>query len=399
MNGGAFWLITAPIAVALISYPLRKTFLVGLVTAAWCGLVSWILYLWPTGIFWVFGRQVDTTRTWEVAGFAFRLTRSGARSWMFMAYLTLLGIALLAALFPEMRPGLVWGNAWLSALAMVWLSTSVWQEFLFVAIAAATAAIGLAGPPSSRGGWRAMLFPALVYPVTVVAHQYASLAPLRPGDPHPLAVASMLLSVAVFPLLLLFPFHGAFPAIGEESDPSPAILWALLWPAAIQAVLYHLSRQTPWWRMESGMTWLTWAVWATLAWVLLASAWQRKPGRVWGYAALATWVILLRQSQATWVTYLWRGLGVAAAAFAVAAMGDNMKWRLLPRRLAAVRRWCCAALYLAGVLALAAMVVRGSDVVAWEGALRAGAGLSLAVGAVVALVREMRSPSGRGFTT
>jgi hypothetical protein len=387
VNGGAFWLITAPVAVALISYPLRKTFVAGLVTAAWCGLVSWILYLWPTGIFWVFGRQVETTRVWEVAGFSFQLTRSGTRSWMFMAYLTLLGLALLAVLFPEMRPGLAWGNFWLSALATVWLSTSVWQSFLFISLAAAIAAMGLAGPPSARGAWRAMLFPVLVYPLTVVAHRYASMAPLRPGDLHPLAAASVLLSAAIFPLLLLFPFHGAFPAVGEESRPTPAILWVLLWPEAIQALLYRLSQQAPWWNMESGISWLTWAVWGTLAWVLLAAAWQRKSGRLWGYAALVTWVFLLRQSESTWTMYLWRGLGLVAAAFAFSVERSDLGWKLLPRRLAWVRRWSSVLLYLAGMLALAALMIQGGGVVTWEGALRAGAGASLAVGTVSVLVR------------
>ncbi len=391
MNGGAFWLITVPVAVALISYPLRKTFVAGLVTAAWCGLASWILYLWPTGIFWVFGRQVETTRVWEVAGFSFQLTRSGTRSWMFMAYLTLLGLALLAVLFPEMRSGLVWGNLWLSALASVWLSTSVWQGFLFVALAAVVAAIGLAGPPSARGAWRAMLFPVLVYPLTVVAHRYASIAPLRPGDLHPLAVASVLLSAAVFPLLLLFPFHGAFPAVGEESRPGPAILWALLWPEVLLALLYRLSQQAPWWHMESGISWLTWAVWLTLAWVMLASAWQRNPGRVWGYAALATWVLLLRQSEPTWTMHLWRGVGLAASALAASVMRSRAEWRLAPRWFVKGRWWCCAVLYLAGMLSLTALMVRGGSVVPWEGALRAGAGASLALGTALVLIRDRRS--------
>ncbi len=388
MNGGAFWLIVLPLVAASVVYFVRHTFLAGLITAAWTALVAWILYLWPAGVFWVFGQQVDTTRTWRIAGLAFQLTKDTSRSWVFMAYLVVLGLGVLAVILPEMRPGLAWGNLWLSALAALWLSSSVWQEFFFVVVAAAIVSIGLAGPPSSRGAWRVVLFPALAYPLVILAHRYASIASLRPGDPHPLAIASIFLSVAIFPLLLLFPFHGAFPAVGEEAHPTLAVLWAVLWPAAIQALLVQVSRQLPWWTMESGISWITWAVYGTLVWASLASLWQRKPGRLWGYAALTTWVLLLRQGEPSWGIPMWRGCGLVAAAVGIAGLNSRARWKLLPRRVEPLKKWCCSFLYVAAILALAYLVVKSGGA-SWEGTLRITAGIALAVGVVPTMAHTL----------
>ncbi len=380
MHSFAFWIIAWPLVTAVLVYPFRKKWLSGAI-ASLCSLMAlWLVRAWPAGDFWVFGYRLSATEPWRFSGGTFIVTV--ARKELLLAYAVLASVGILALAFDSYRKALVWAFVWASALSALWEATGVGGVFFLLVLASSLGAIGVAGKPHARGGWRAMLFPSLSYPLVLIAMWYASQAPLNPEDGHVLFRASMLISAAIFLSLMIFPFHGAFPAIGEEANPPAGFVWFMLWPAAVWSVVLKMHQSLTWWHASRWTSWVELSLLGTLILVAAAGFWQRSPGRVLGYAVLATWTLFL-QTGTFGSMGLWeRGVGIEVAVLGLTMLRETLeavpfRWR---------RHWKALAtlLYLAGIWIVVLGIIKSGSSLKSHRLMVYGAAFSLLVGSVVA---------------
>jgi len=385
MHSFAFWIIAWPLVGAALVYPFRERWLSGAIASLCSLMVLWLVRAWPAGDFWVFGYPLSATEPWHFSGETFVVT--SARRELLLAYAVLVSVGILALIFDSYRKSLVWAFVWVSVLSALWEATGMGGLFFLLVLASSLGAIGVAGKPHARGGWRAMLFPSLSYPLVLIAIWYAAQAPLNPEDGHMLFRASMLISAAIFLSLMIFPFHGAFPAIGEEANPPAGFVWFMLWPAAVWSVVLKMHQSLTWWHASRWTSWVELSLLGTLILVAAAGFWQRSPGRVLGYAVLATWTLFL-QTGTLGSMGLWeRGAGLGVAVLGLTMLLETLKavpfrWR---------RHWkaLAASLYLAGLWIVILGIVKTGSGLGSHRAMAYGAVLSLLLGSVAATARKL----------
>lgn len=389
MHSFTFWMICSPLVVAAVIYPLWSRWIAGAMVSAFSAILFWLVWVWPANEFWVLGYRLSRIEPWNPSGLSFSI--SSARTWLLVAYGVLFSVGVLALFFRSYRRILVWSLVWLASLSALWGSLELRQMFFMLSATAAVASIGLAGGLHARGSWRAMLFPAFSYPLTIVATWYVSRASLNPGDPHPFAYASALVGAALFPSLMIFPFHGAFPAIGEESSPPAGFVWFLLWPVAVWSVLIKVHQNVAWWQALPWASWLELSLVGTLLLVVFAGFWQRSPGRVLGYAVLATWALFLQRGAFGIGGFLLRGSGVGLSALGLVLLKE------LPTAVPpGWRRWHVAAgagMYMAGMVLLVAGIVQFGEILKAYSLLIYAAAVSVFIGAALTSIAELW-PSG-----
>jgi hypothetical protein len=390
----SLWTILFPLMVAAIVYPFRGRWIAGGISAAMSLLALWLVKVWPQVDFYVLGYRIEVGKTWNLAGVAF--DSSSSRNWLMVAYAVLLSVGILALFLNTYRRTLVWSFVWVSVLTALWASVEVRQAAFLLSAAAIVAVFGVAGRPHARGAWRTMLFPSFAYPLVSVAVWYVSQVSLNPENRVPILYASTLVSAAVFASLMIFPFHGAFPAVGEEAEPPAAFVWFLLWPVAVWSVVVKAHRLLPWWSASVWTGWVELSLWGTLLLVIAAGFWQRSQGRTLGYAVLATWVLFLQVGSLGSRGLLLRGAGVAVAAFGITMLREV--YERVPFHLKKTWDVLGIVLYLAGLGILCFGIVRfGQQMEAYRLLIEAAA-LSVFVGGVVSSVAYIRKEGILDFT-
>jgi multicomponent Na+:H+ antiporter subunit D len=144
------------------------------------------------------------------------------------------------------------------------------------------------------GALRMLLPPLLAAPLFLLAAWYIDAIPLNPQDVGLTQTAGVLLGLGLLALMTPFPLHSAVPALAEKST-APAVLLVTLLRQL--AVLYLTARvlfaypfvyqQTDW------PIWLSWLGLITTVWGGAAALGAINAGRLWGYAALSDWGLII----------------------------------------------------------------------------------------------------------
>jgi len=210
------------------------------------------------------------------------------------------------------------------------------------------------------GPLRLLIPPILAFPLFLVAQWYLEQIPLNPQNSGPAESAALLLTIGVLFLLAPAPLHSAIPSTTESAPPVVSALVLLLYQLALLHLLFRLINLYPFIATESSFElWLTWAGLITTVWGGLAAAGSTHPGRLWGYAALHDWGLILMllaiPSPTTWPLALFlfalRAASMLTAAAGLAVLEHHLGGFSLSRLRGAGNRlpWTSAAFLLGGL--------------------------------------------------
>ena len=149
-------------------------------------------------------------------------------------------------------------------------------------------------PISPEGPLRLLIPPVLAFPLFLIAAWYIAQIPLNPQDVSTTQTAAQLLAVGILLLLAPAPLHSALPDTAQVAPPIVTALLTLLYQLALLHLIFRIVSAFPFITQETTLgLWLTWAGLATAVWGGIAAAGAAHPGRLWGYAALHDWGVIL----------------------------------------------------------------------------------------------------------
>lgn len=298
-------LIGALLALTLVTFLLRNfqliTGIVAMVSTA--GLATWFWQLnssAPLTSIPFFGIPVDMSDTVERFGFTLQLQSgavpilSGTMGLAALAFLLSLRTDHGASFVPSAL-ALVTGYVTLALLTSGPLAPALLAPVFLIALSSLSVFVFHAGRPiRSDGPLRLLIPPALALPLFLVAAWYIAQIPLNPQDASATQTAAQLLAIGILLLLAPAPLHSALPDTAEVAPPIVTALLTLLYQLALLHLIFRLISAFPFITQETTIgVWLTWAGLATAVWGGVAAAGTSHPGRLWGYAALHDWGVIL----------------------------------------------------------------------------------------------------------
>lgn len=292
------------IGTASISFLLRTwTRLVAVIGAGAAALLA--IWVWSLDLslpIWIlpFGVSVDLEAPLVLSGYSLQLRVSNTpilASYLLLAALTLALNALHThdTLFPAQVWMLLTGYSVLTLLTNAPTAPIVTSSVLFIMLTALSVYVLHGGRQRNLNvGVRLLIPPVLATPLLLVGGWWLEQIPLNPQDLVFMQTAGTLIGLGFLVLLTPFPLHGAWSASSESSSPAAALLVGLfyqlgvLYLAAQALTLYpFIFRQTNWPVWTSALGLLT-AIWGGVAAMGTTHA-----GRLWGYAAIHDWGLIL----------------------------------------------------------------------------------------------------------
>lgn len=210
------------------------------------------------------------------------------------------------------------------------------------------------------GPLRSLLPPLLAFPFFILASWHIDSLTINPQDGVAGAAAARILALGLLLLLAPVPFHSAGPAIAENAPPIAVAFITLLYQLTALTLLFQVAELFPFLADSSGLNlWLTAAGLVTALWGGLAAAGSSHPGRLWGYAQLHDWGLILLMlaapGQTSWplvlMLFALRTISVLAAAVGLAFL-RGAAGSLDPHRLRGAGRsapWSISAVVLGGL--------------------------------------------------
>jgi len=269
--------------------------------AVWVWSLDLSLPIWVLPI----GGSVDLEAPIALSGYSLQLLAANAP--VVAIYLAIAALALLLAALHRHNdtfPAQVWiilsGYTALALLVGAPGATIVVAPVLLIMLTALSI-YALHGDPLQTGRGhdvagplRALLPPVLAASLFLVGGWWVEQIPLNPQDLVLAQTAGTLLGLGVLLLLAPFPLHGAWPSSSESSPPAATLLVSLFYQLAVlflaaQTLTAYpfILRQTDW-PIWLGALGLLTAVWGGIAAIGATHA-----GRLWGYAALHDWGLIV----------------------------------------------------------------------------------------------------------
>jgi formate hydrogenlyase subunit 3/multisubunit Na+/H+ antiporter MnhD subunit len=144
------------------------------------------------------------------------------------------------------------------------------------------------------GPLRSMLSPVLAFPFFLPVAWYIEQIPLNPQNNETFLVAGWLLALGLLLLLGPAPLHSERPLTAQSAPPIGLALLTLLYQLAVLALLFRvLTRFSFVVELAPLSLWLTVGGVITAVWGGVAAAGTSHPGRLWGYALLHDWGLIL----------------------------------------------------------------------------------------------------------
>ncbi len=298
-------LVGSLIAMALLVYLLRGwEVLAGLLAAAFTGGVA--LWLWrldlstPLVTLPIVGWVIDVSTPLTRLGFTFQL-QPGASPILITAFFMAAGAFLLTVAISQGRSFAPFTLILLAGYTAVTLMTAgpLAPPFLVPLFLVALNCIGIfilqAGRLTSPAGPLRTLVPSiLAFPLFLVAYWYIDQIPLNPQDTSAQLMAARLLTLGLLLLLMPVPLHSAQPITAQTAPPVVTALVTLLYQLSLLHLLFRVVNPFPFvTQIGPFEMWLTWAGLATTVWGGIAAAGSNHPGRLWGYAALHDWGLII----------------------------------------------------------------------------------------------------------
>jgi formate hydrogenlyase subunit 3/multisubunit Na+/H+ antiporter MnhD subunit len=364
-------LLATLLAVAALTYLLRGwervSALIAAVVTGGLGLWVWNLDLSSAVRTLPFSSQVvDLTSPLARAGFTLQL-QSGSLPVIATSLLLTAAACFLAAFisqgdhFPALALLLVTGYLTVALMVSAPLPPPLLAPLFLTMLAALSVFVLQSGRTSGTGGsLRKLAPPMLAFPLFLVAFWYIDQLPLDPQDVVKPQAAAQLISLGLLILLAPAPLHGAQPASAQSAPPLVHTLVLLLYQLALLHLVFR-TLLTFSFVEEMGALheWLTYAGLATAVWGGLAAAGANHPGRLWDYAALHDWglliLVLAIPGLRSWLLVLFmfglRSVSMLTCAAGLAMLEERLG-ELTPERLrgAATRLpWNSAAFLLGGL--------------------------------------------------
>ncbi|MBI1298766.1 hypothetical protein GC175_27845 [bacterium] len=144
------------------------------------------------------------------------------------------------------------------------------------------------------GPLRMLLGPIFAFPFFLPVAWYVEQIPLNPQNNETFQVAGWLLAAGLLLLLAPVPMHGGQPAAAESAPPISMAMLTLLYQLAVLSLLYRISGQFEFAVELAPLSlWLTVGGLVTAAWGGIAAIGTNHPGRLWGYAMIHNWGLIL----------------------------------------------------------------------------------------------------------
>ncbi|MEZ4635157.1 MAG: hypothetical protein R2856_09340 [Caldilineaceae bacterium] len=293
------------LAAALLAFLFRRwepwtALVAGVYTG---GLALWLAWAYPLASTYVFPvLPVGVNFDGRLAQFDFLLHLNNAN--LPVVVLTL-GIASMAYFVAALvHPGdffapvslvIVWGY-----LAVALLQDGPLEPVLLVPLLLAllsTAGVFLLQGDrlgQTGGPLRMLLGPVFAFPFFLPVAWYVEQIPLNPQNNATFEVAGWLLAAGLLLLLAPVPMHGGQPATAENSSPVSMALLTLLYQLAVLSLLFRVIEEFQFAIELAPLSlWLTVGGLVTAAWGGIAAVGTDHPGRLWGYAMLHNWGLIL----------------------------------------------------------------------------------------------------------
>lgn len=144
------------------------------------------------------------------------------------------------------------------------------------------------------GPLRSLLPPILAFPFFLPVAWYIEQVPLNPQDNEPFQIAGWLLTVGLLLLLAPAPLHSGLPSTAESASPVAMVLLTMLYQLTVLWLLYRAISQFSFVvELAPIELWLTIGGMVTAIWGGVAAVGTSHPGRLWGYALLHNWGVIL----------------------------------------------------------------------------------------------------------
>ena len=139
------------------------------------------------------------------------------------------------------------------------------------------------------------LAPLLAAPCFVLAHWFIfSQLPTDPQSESLIETANILLAVGLFILCLPFPLYLLWRNLGEQEALIPNAVVQLLYQLVVlQSLFAAIESHPPLNFFEPLYVWLGWAAIITVCWSGIAAVGTQSPVRIWFYAAMLNWGMIL----------------------------------------------------------------------------------------------------------
>lgn len=144
------------------------------------------------------------------------------------------------------------------------------------------------------GPLRTLIPPLLAVPLFLLGAWTIDQIPLNPQDASLPQTAGMLLGLGLLALMTPFPLHGALSGAAEIAAPPALLLVSLLRQLAVLHLTARLLFAYPFvYQQTDWPIWLSWLGLLTTVWGGVAAIGALNAGRLWTYAALSDWGLII----------------------------------------------------------------------------------------------------------
>ncbi len=305
----------------------------GAAAAALLGLGIWqvdfSLPMWIMPAGW----NIDLTAALTRYGYTFQLQQDNMPVVVLSLLITACALLLAAnsprySTFPALAWLLVTGYIFV-ALLTSGPKTPVVAVPLALAILAAGGIFVLQGnvAADAAGPLRMLLPPLLAAPLFLLAAWYIDQIPLNPQDLALTRIAGTLMGLGLLALMAPFPLHSSLPVAAETATAPAILLVSLLRQLAVLHLIAQVLFAYPFvYQQTDWPVWLSWLGLLTTIWGGIASIGALNAGRLWAYAALSDWgliiVVLAAPGLRSWTLVLFL-FTLRVISMATSAVGIN----------------------------------------------------------------------------
>ncbi len=334
------------------------------------GLGIWLVRLsslQSTALPWV-GLTVNMGASWERFGFV--LEPKLASLPVLALYFFLAGAAFILVTLQSQGRSLVSftllllaGYGGLTLITAAPLAPPLIAPLLLVGLTSGSVFVLQAGRMSHpRGALRAILPPMIAFPIFLLAAWHIDQIPLNPQNNELQVTISRLLGLGMMILLGPFPLHGIHGGAAKSAPPVVTATISLFYELAVLVLFHRLLVAYPFITTSVPLgNWLVWAGAITAIWGGLSALGTTHPGRLWGYASLHDWGLIIlalamsgvRRWPLVLLLFVMRAISLMISAGGLAALEDRVG-SMLPEQLQGVgsRLPWNSALFLVGSLGL-----------------------------------------------
>ena len=299
-------LIMSLVLMAALTYIFRGLDrIVALVAALYTGVVALLLWridlsrpLWQTPLP---GLYIDAGASLEEMGFVLQV-QTTSTSALAMAF-ALVSVAFLLAArvsqghsFVPLALGLLVGYTMMFLTVAGPLAPSLMAPLYLVALSCLSAFILQAGRLiHPAGALRLLIVPTIAFPAFLLAGWYIEQIPLNPQDDAAMRAAAQLISLGLVVLAAPVPIHSLQPTALQSAPPVVSALVLLLYQLAIIYLFFWITVDVfdfvP--LMSPLYLWFGVVGLITAVWGGFAAIGVNHGGRLWGYASLHDWGLIL----------------------------------------------------------------------------------------------------------